>query len=117
MINNLTSEGPNNPVKKKNNETIVVKDKRSGGKIPGLAFPGKSIQDHQQLSPKPNRAGKRKMSTYKIRRIDVDFPFEADDCQLVYMEKNHTVSSKRKYSNTETLPFHCYLEPFSHHHF
>ncbi|KAG6782199.1 hypothetical protein POTOM_011591 [Populus tomentosa] len=36
------------------------------------------------------------MSTYKIRRIEVDFPFEADDCQLVYMEKNHIVSSKRK---------------------
>uniref|UniRef100_B9GX03 Helicase ATP-binding domain-containing protein n=1 Tax=Populus trichocarpa TaxID=3694 RepID=B9GX03_POPTR len=27
------------------------------------------------------------MSTYKIRRIEVDFPLEADDCQLVYMEK------------------------------
>ncbi|KAL9350684.1 hypothetical protein Peur_057939 [Populus x canadensis] len=36
------------------------------------------------------------MSNYKIRRIDVDFPFETDDCQLVYMEKNHTVSPKRK---------------------
>ncbi|PON35161.1 DNA helicase (DNA repair), Rad3 type [Trema orientale] len=27
------------------------------------------------------------MPTYKIRGIDVDFPFEAYDCQLVYMEK------------------------------
>jgi len=99
----------------------VVKDKRNGGKIPGLAFHSRQSiqedQDHQQLSPKPNRAGKRKMSNYKIRRIDVDFPFETDDCQLVYMEKNHTVSPKRKSSNTETLPFHCYLEHFGHHHF
>ncbi|CAN0878268.1 Regulator of telomere elongation helicase 1 homolog [Linum grandiflorum] len=28
-----------------------------------------------------------RMPTYKIRGIDVDFPFEAYDCQLVYMEK------------------------------
>ncbi|GER44162.1 regulator of telomere elongation helicase [Striga asiatica] len=27
------------------------------------------------------------MPTYKIRGIDVDFPYEAYDCQLVYMEK------------------------------
>ncbi|EXB74483.1 Regulator of telomere elongation helicase 1 [Morus notabilis] len=27
------------------------------------------------------------MPTYKIRGIDVDFPFEAYDCQLVYMDK------------------------------
>ncbi|OMO54112.1 Helicase-like, DEXD box c2 type [Corchorus capsularis] len=27
------------------------------------------------------------MPTYRIRGIDVDFPFEAYDCQLVYMEK------------------------------
>ncbi|KAJ6700879.1 DNA REPAIR DEAD HELICASE RAD3/XP-D SUBFAMILY MEMBER [Salix koriyanagi] len=27
------------------------------------------------------------MPTYKLRGIDVDFPFEAYDCQLVYMEK------------------------------
>ncbi|GAY51226.1 hypothetical protein CUMW_132630 [Citrus unshiu] len=27
------------------------------------------------------------MPTYKIRGIDVEFPFEAYDCQLVYMEK------------------------------
>ncbi|KAK2984870.1 hypothetical protein RJ640_008635, partial [Escallonia rubra] len=27
------------------------------------------------------------MPTYKIRGIDVDFPFDAYDCQLVYMEK------------------------------
>ncbi|CAH9066220.1 unnamed protein product [Cuscuta epithymum] len=27
------------------------------------------------------------MPTYKIRGIEVDFPFEAYDCQLVYMEK------------------------------
>ncbi|OWM78192.1 hypothetical protein CDL15_Pgr015011 [Punica granatum] len=27
------------------------------------------------------------MPTYKIRGVDVDFPFEAYDCQLVYMEK------------------------------
>ncbi|KAB1226717.1 Regulator of telomere elongation helicase 1 [Morella rubra] len=27
------------------------------------------------------------MPTYKIRGIDVDFPFEAYDCQLLYMEK------------------------------
>lgn len=27
------------------------------------------------------------MPTYKIRGIDVDFPFEAYDSQLVYMEK------------------------------
>nr|GMC77545.1 regulator of telomere elongation helicase 1 homolog isoform X2 [Ipomoea batatas] len=27
------------------------------------------------------------MPTYKIRGIDVDFPFQAYDCQLVYMEK------------------------------
>lgn len=27
------------------------------------------------------------MPTYNIRGIDVDFPFEAYDCQLVYMEK------------------------------
>ncbi|KAL5975144.1 Regulator of telomere elongation helicase 1 [Asimina triloba] len=27
------------------------------------------------------------MPTYKIRGIDVDFPFEAYDCQIVYMEK------------------------------
>ncbi|RVW58323.1 hypothetical protein CK203_105054 [Vitis vinifera] len=27
------------------------------------------------------------MPIYKIRGIDVDFPFEAYDCQLVYMEK------------------------------
>lgn len=27
------------------------------------------------------------MPTYKIRGIDVDFPFEAYDCQLDYMEK------------------------------
>ncbi|KAI5660588.1 hypothetical protein M9H77_29381 [Catharanthus roseus] len=28
-----------------------------------------------------------KMPTYKLRGIDVEFPFEAYDCQLVYMEK------------------------------
>lgn len=33
------------------------------------------------------------MSTYKIRRIEVDFPFEADDCQLVYMEKKKIIQS------------------------
>ena len=27
------------------------------------------------------------MPVYKIRGIDVDFPFEAYDCQIVYMEK------------------------------
>ena len=27
------------------------------------------------------------MPTYKIRGIDVDFPFEAYDSQLIYMEK------------------------------
>ncbi|XP_031265333.1 regulator of telomere elongation helicase 1 homolog [Pistacia vera] len=27
------------------------------------------------------------MPTYKIRGIDVDFPFEAYDCQLIYMDK------------------------------
>lgn len=27
------------------------------------------------------------MPRYKIRGIDVDFPFDAYDCQLVYMEK------------------------------
>lgn len=27
------------------------------------------------------------MPIYKIRGIDVDFPFEAYDCQIVYMEK------------------------------
>lgn len=27
------------------------------------------------------------MPTYKLRGIDVEFPFEAYDCQLVYMEK------------------------------
>lgn len=27
------------------------------------------------------------MPTYKIRGVDVDFPFEAYDCQLVYMDK------------------------------
>lgn len=27
------------------------------------------------------------MPTYKIRGIDVDFPYEAYDCQIVYMEK------------------------------
>ncbi|GMQ08691.1 hypothetical protein CsSME_00052300 [Camellia sinensis var. sinensis] len=27
------------------------------------------------------------MPIYKIRGVDVDFPFEAYDCQIVYMEK------------------------------
>lgn len=31
--------------------------------------------------------GKEEMPTYKIRGIDVDFPFEAYDSQLVYMDK------------------------------
>ncbi|XP_065868607.1 regulator of telomere elongation helicase 1 homolog [Euphorbia lathyris] len=35
------------------------------------------------------------MPTYKLRGIDVDFPFEAYDCQLVYMEKViHSLQSK-----------------------
>lgn len=27
------------------------------------------------------------MPTYSIRGIDVDFPFQAYECQIVYMEK------------------------------
>lgn len=30
---------------------------------------------------------KEKMPTYNLRGINVDFPYEAYDCQLVYMEK------------------------------
>ncbi|WMV22274.1 hypothetical protein MTR67_015659 [Solanum verrucosum] len=29
----------------------------------------------------------KKMPIYKIRGIDVDFPYEAYDCQIAYMEK------------------------------
>ena len=60
MINNLTSEGPNNPVKKKNNETIVVKDKRSGGKIPGLAFPGRASKTINSFLRNQTELGKGK---------------------------------------------------------
>ncbi|WRX27695.1 ATP-dependent helicase [Theobroma cacao] len=35
------------------------------------------------------------MPTYKLRGIDVDFPFEAYDCQLVYMEKVIEALQKR----------------------
>jgi hypothetical protein len=31
--------------------------------------------------------GTKKMPTYKIRGIDVDFPYEAYESQLVYMDK------------------------------
>jgi hypothetical protein len=74
--------------------------KRQWLKTSGMA--GKSLAYHfiPAEHPRPSTAfsetkqsWERKMSTYKIRRIEVDFPFEADDCQLVYMEKkNHTVS-------------------------
>lgn len=37
------------------------------------------------------------MPTYNIRGIDVDFPFEAYDCQLVYMEK--VIQSLQERSN------------------
>ncbi|KAA3478611.1 Regulator of telomere elongation helicase 1 [Gossypium australe] len=37
------------------------------------------------------------MPTYKLRGIDVDFPFEAYDCQLVYMEK--VIEALQKRSN------------------
>ncbi|KAM5579000.1 regulator of telomere elongation helicase 1 [Rosa sericea] len=37
------------------------------------------------------------MPTYSIRGIDVDFPFEAYDCQLVYMEK--VIQSLQQRSN------------------
>ncbi|KAM1822970.1 hypothetical protein ACFX13_025632 [Malus domestica] len=37
------------------------------------------------------------MPTYNIRGIDVDFPFEAYDCQLVYMEK--VIQSLQEKSN------------------
>lgn len=32
-------------------------------------------------------SGTEEMPTYKIRGIDVDFPYEAYDSQLVYMDK------------------------------
>ncbi|KAG6780483.1 hypothetical protein POTOM_013343 [Populus tomentosa] len=51
------------------------------------------------------------MSTYKIRRIDVDFPFEADDCQLVYMEKNHTRCNALLESPAATGKTPCLLCP------
>lgn len=39
------------------------------------------------VSSFPSAFSGEKMPTYKIRGIDVDFPFEAYDCQIVYMEK------------------------------
>lgn len=42
------------------------------------------------------------MPTYKIRGIDVDFPYEAYDSQLVYMEK--VIQSLQQVSFFHSLP-------------
>ncbi|RKP17078.1 DNA repair helicase, partial [Rozella allomycis CSF55] len=42
------------------------------------------------------------MPTYKIRGIDVDFPYEAYDCQLVFMEKVITSLQQREHALLES---------------
>lgn len=46
-----------------------------------------------------------KMPTYRLRCIDVDFPFEAYDCQLVYMEKVIQALQEVKSQKIEDLAF------------
>lgn len=45
------------------------------------------------------------MPTYRLRGIDVDFPFEAYDCQLVYMEKVIQALQEVKSQKIEDLAF------------
>lgn len=49
--------------------------------------------------------GSTAMPIYKIRGIDVEFPFEAYDCQIVYMEKVIQSLQEVRFQSITKTPF------------